>query len=178
MHRILIAGSGGQGILFMGKVIAECVMREGKNVTWIPSYGAEMRGGTANCTVVFSGEVIGSPVVRQVDILIVMNSASARKFQGRLKEGGLFLYDSSLVKGVSVREDVRACGVPASETAASLGNPKAANMVLLGAVIGQTGLFKPETAEATLDEITPERRRDTLGLNIEAVRRGVKFRGH
>jgi 2-oxoglutarate ferredoxin oxidoreductase subunit gamma len=125
--RIIIAGSGGQGILFMGKVMAFASMREKKEVTWFPSYGAEMRGGTANCTVIISDDMIGSPVVLNPDILVVMNSASLDKFQQRLRRKGLLFYDSSLIKSPSFRAEVEPVAVPATKIASALGNAKSAN---------------------------------------------------
>jgi 2-oxoglutarate ferredoxin oxidoreductase subunit gamma len=139
---IIIAGSGGQGILYLGKAIATAGMTEGREVTWIPSYGVEMRGGTANCTVIFSGEMIGSPLAFTPDMLIVMNTASAVKFQPRLKKGGLFFYDSSLIQTFDFRDDVVTVGIPATKIAGAFGSTRTANMVMLGAFVAKSGILK------------------------------------
>jgi len=169
---VLVAGSGGQGILFIGKLLAQAAMQEGKNVTWFPSYGAEMRGGTANCTVVISEETIGSPVVRNPDILIVLNTPSLERFQERLKPGGTLVLDTSLVKG-NIRDDIRVIGVPATEVAVSLGSPRAANMVVLGAVIGGTGIVSESQTIDALRELTPAKRQKSLNPNIKAIKEGI-----
>ncbi|MFA5354952.1 MAG: 2-oxoacid:acceptor oxidoreductase family protein [Thermodesulfovibrionales bacterium] len=174
-ERIIIAGSGGQGVLFLGKLIAYAGMVDGKEVTWFPSYGAEMRGGTANCTVVISPEMIGSPVVRNPHILIAMNEASFQRFAGRLLPGGTLLYDSSFMNLPVPMTEIKASGVPASDVAASLRNTKAANMVLLGALIALTRTFSREAAIRTLEEMTPSHRRDALETNTELMRRGYHF---
>ncbi|RPI36343.1 MAG: 2-oxoacid:ferredoxin oxidoreductase subunit gamma, partial [Nitrospiraceae bacterium] len=140
--RIMIAGTGGQGILFLGKAIAQAGMIEGKHVTWFPSYGAEMRGGTANCTVIMSDTMIGSPVVLNPDILIAMNGASVERFQPRLKKKGLLFFDSSLINGAAFRSTVIAIGIPATKLADAVGNTRAANMVMLGALLAETGILK------------------------------------
>ena len=134
-HSIIIAGSGGQGILFLGRLMAYATMLEGKEVTWMPSYGAEMRGGTANCTVIISDEMIGSPVVRNPAILVAMNDASYNRFACKLLSGGTLLYDSSLIKRTEHRNDIKALGVPASMLSSTLNSTKLANMVLMGAIV-------------------------------------------
>jgi 2-oxoglutarate ferredoxin oxidoreductase subunit gamma len=174
----LIAGSGGQGILFLGKLLAHAAMLAGRNVTWFPSYGAEMRGGTANCTVIVSDDVIGSPSIKTPDILIVLNEASRARFEGRLKQGGLLITDSSLVSTPSSRKDVRTVEIPATEIASGLGNPKSANMVIIGALISVDDIIDRDTARAALVEMTPERRKSTLGLNREAIEKGRAYRGN
>lgn len=176
MKSVLIAGSGGQGILFLGKLLAYAAMMAGKNVTWFPSYGAEMRGGTANCTVVVSDEIIGSPVVKSPDILVVLNEASKERFEGRLKEGGLLLMDSSLVRTNPKRSDISSVNVHATELASTLGNPRSANMVMLGALLNGEGLISEEEALAALEEITPPKRKNTLQINVEAIRKGKALR--
>jgi 2-oxoglutarate ferredoxin oxidoreductase subunit gamma len=150
-NRIIIGGFGGQGILFLGKIMAYAGMLENKEVTWFPSYGAEMRGGTANCTVIISNELIGSPVVANPDVLIAMNDASLRKFQPGLKQNGLLIFDSSLIKENSLRDDIEIAEVPATEIANRIGNTKSANMVLLGAFIASTRLLKEQTALEALE---------------------------
>ncbi len=171
----MAAGSGGQGILFLGKLLAYSGMLEGREVTWFPSYGAEVRGGTANCTVIISDEMIGSPVVRNPEILIVMNEVSLDKFQLRLKNGGILIFDSSLVKEPELRTDIRIVDVPASEIAASIGNTKYANMVMLSALLAETGIVKEGSAINALEELTPPERKKSLGANKEAIIRGRKY---
>lgn len=177
-RRIIIAGSGGQGILFLGRLMAYAAMLSEQEVTWFPSYGAEIRGGTANCTVVISDAMIGSPVVRNPDILIVLNEASFRRFSERLLPGGLLLYDSSLVAAAPLPNGVEALPVPASEIAASLNTPKSANMVLMGAFIAATGLLPLEAVSAALDEMTPPHRQYSLDRNKELIQKGYRFIEH
>ncbi len=150
-------------------------MLEGREVTWFPSYGAEMRGGTANCTVIISDELIGSPVVTSPDMLVVMNEASANKFLPRLKQGGLFLFDSSLVKEPALRTDVENVGVPAVEISSRIGNTKSANMVLLGAFIAKTGILKERSVEEAIDSSMPDRKKKVMEVNKKAIIEGVKF---
>jgi 2-oxoglutarate ferredoxin oxidoreductase subunit gamma len=174
-HKIMVAGFGGQGILFLGKLLAYSGMLEGREVTCFPSYGAEVRGGTANCTVIISDEMIGSPVVRNPEILIVMNEASLDKFQPRMKKGGILIFDSSLIKNPELRSDVRVVGVPASEIAASIGGTKFANMVMLSALLAETGIIKEESAVNALEELTPQKRKKALGANKEALIKGRRY---
>jgi 2-oxoglutarate ferredoxin oxidoreductase subunit gamma len=173
----LIAGSGGQGILFLGKLLAYGAMLEGKNVTWFPSYGAEMRGGTANCTVIISDNLIGSPIVSEPDLIVVMNEASKNKFEGRLKKGGLLLVDSSLSDLTSKRKDIRIVGVPASDVAASIGDAKYANMVLMGALISEEDLVGKEYIFEALEQLTPPHRKRGIEINKEAIGKGMAFNG-
>ncbi len=177
-NRIIIAGSGGQGILFLGRVLAFATMREGKEVTWFPSYGAEMRGGTANCTVIISDTMIGSPVVLTPDILVVMNSASLDKFQHRLKRKGLLFYDSSLIKNPEMRRDVNAVGVPATKIASALGNTKSANMVLLGALITKTALLKKASVVSIFEHSSEPVGNNGSKINTISVLEGIKYIGN
>lgn len=174
-NKIIIAGAGGQGILFLGELICYSGMFEGKKVTWFPSYGAEMRGGTANCTVIVSDEMIGSPVIRNPDILIAMNKVSYERFSERLLAGGIVIYNSSLFNientyeqhnGISVR------GVPATEISASLKNTKSANMVILGAFIRIARAFDIDSALQAIDEITPEHRKEAAAVNKDLIMKG------
>jgi len=174
-HTILVAGFGGQGILFLGKLLAYSGMIEGKEITWFPSYGAEVRGGTANCTVIISDEMIGSPIVRNPEIMVIMNEASLDKFQPRLKKNGLLIFDSSLVKKPELRPDIRAIQVPASEIAVSIGSTKYANMVMFSALLAETGMIKEKSAINALEELTPAKRKKSLDANKEAMARGRKF---
>ena len=132
-EQIILAGFGGQGVLLAGQIIAYAGMNEGKNVSWLPSYGPEMRGGTANCNVVVSDEEVGSPVVVEADCLIVMNRPSLEKYEKDLKPGGLLLLDSDLIEIEPTRTDIKVIKVPANSLAEQAGSIKAANMVMLGA---------------------------------------------
>ena len=175
---ILIGGSGGQGVLFLGRVIATVAMLLDRHVTWLPSYGAEMRGGTANCTVVVSDEPVGSPIVREIDYLIVLNSPSLNRFVKRLKRDGTLIYDASLIKGDITISSGRYRVVPvrASEVAARVGSVRYANMVLLGAYLRLTGLENPEVVKKALEMTLPERHRLRLQDNLRAVEFG--YNGH
>ncbi len=173
--RIIIAGSGGQGILFLGKLIAYAAMRENKEVTWFPSYGAEMRGGTASCTVIVSDEMIGSPVVKNSDILIVMNDASCNKFSGRLIPGGTVIYDSSLVTFPKYIKDAVIIPVPASEIAASLKSKGSANMALIGSLAALSHIADKDSFLMALEEITPRRRKNLLDINMKILMKGYDF---
>lgn len=150
-------------------------MLENKEVTWFPSYGAEMRGGTANCTVIISDELIGSPVVTNPDILIVMNDESLKKFQPRLKQNSLLIFDSSLIKDLSLRHDIESLGVPATEISATLGDTKSANMVLLGSLISKTALLEKTSVFEALESSMPERKKKSIEINKRAVMEGVRF---
>jgi 2-oxoglutarate ferredoxin oxidoreductase subunit gamma len=173
--RIIIAGSGGQGILFLGKVLSFAGMLEGKEVTWFPSYGAEMRGGTANCTVILSHNMIGSPVVLNPDILVTMNKASFDKFQPRVKKHGLIFYDGSLIKEPVVRHDVRVLAVPATEIASSAGNTKSANMVMLGAVLAATGILRKSSALKVIEGPPKAGGGNGIKANTNSVLKGIQY---
>ena len=173
--RIIIAGAGGQGILFLGKAIAQAGMIEGKHVTWFPSYGAEMRGGTANCTVILSDEMIGSPVVQTPDILIAMNRASLEKFQPSLKKEGLLFFDSSLINGVALRNAVIPVGVPATKIADTIGDTKAANMVMLGALIAETGLLKKASFDVLFSVPPASAGNKAAGINKNSLLEGMRY---
>lgn len=172
---IIVAGFGGQGILFLGKLLAYGGMLEGKEVTCFPSYGAEMRGGTANCTVIISDSMIGSPIVKKPDILIAMNEASLKRFQPKIKEGGLLLFDSSLVREPEIRADLRGVGVPASDLAAAEGQLKSSNMIIFGALIAVTGILKEGNAVKALERLISSKRKDSLEGNRGAIKRGKKY---
>ncbi|MFN3395612.1 MAG: 2-oxoacid:acceptor oxidoreductase family protein [Thermodesulfovibrionales bacterium] len=166
---ILIGGFGGQGVLLLGRLIAYGGMLEDKEVTCFPSYGAEMRGGTANCTVIISEELIGSPIVFDIDLLIAMNEASLKRFSGRVKPGGVIIYNTSLIGKPDLRVDVKYIGVPANEIAAS------ANMVMLGAFISYSGLIKPDSAYNALRMLTGSKGEERFLKNIEAIKRGIDY---
>lgn len=171
-RRTIIAGSGGQGILFLGKLIAYAAMRDNKEVTWFPSYGAEMRGGTAICTVIVSSDMIGSPVVEKTDFLIVMNETSYTKLQDRLLPGGTLIYDSSVMKSPPGRTDIISVPIPASDIAATMKNKGLANMVLIGAFSAISDLISLEALNNALWDVTSAKRRNLLPLNKEIILKG------
>jgi 2-oxoglutarate ferredoxin oxidoreductase subunit gamma len=174
MHEeIILSGFGGQGVLFAGQLLAYAAVEAGKHVTWIPSYGPEMRGGTAHCTVVVSDEPIGSPLVRHPTTAIALNLPSFEKYEPLIKPGGLLVYNKSLIVATPERTDIRYVAVPANVIAEELGNARQANVVLLGAYLAVTGLLPLEFVETALDNHLSERQRSFLASNKEALRRGA-----
>jgi 2-oxoglutarate ferredoxin oxidoreductase subunit gamma len=151
--KTVIAGFGGQGVMSMGLNLAQAALLEGKNVTYLPSYGAEVRGGTANCTVVISDEEIASPVASSPEFVIAMNQPSAVRFQNQIQSGGLFFINSSLVESAISRGDINVVSVPANSIAEESGNPKGANMVMLGAFARKSGLVSLSSVIETLKDI-------------------------
>ncbi|MHC4692322.1 MAG: 2-oxoacid:acceptor oxidoreductase family protein [Planctomycetota bacterium] len=173
---IIIAGFGGQGIILAGRLVAQTAMKAGKEVTYMPSYGAEVRGGTANCMVIISDEPIASPLVARPDSLIIMNKASLNKFASRLKNGGLLVMNSSLIDTKpELNDSIEIIAVPADEIAVELGNKKAANMVALGAYFQKRGILSPDAAVACLPDTIAKRYHKTLSVNTEAIHRGAEF---
>lgn len=171
---IVIAGFGGQGVMLMGKIIAESAMLDGLNVTWLPSYGPEMRGGTANCTVIIGDEPIGSPVVDTPDVVIAMNIPSMLKFEEVVKKDGIMILNSSVIDREPTRKDVRVYKIEANKIADAIGNSKVLNMVTLGAFAKVTGLVKLEMIEKALEETFAGRNKKLIELNLEAVQSGMK----
>ena len=171
--RVKIAGFGGQGVLLLGLALSESGMRQGYQVSWLPSYGPEMRGGTANCHVNLSERRIGSPLVSKPTVLIAMNRPSLDKFEPEVVKGGLIIYDSSLIDRPVARTDVEAFPIPATKMADELGNTRAANMVVLGAYVGYTGVVDVETVLRTLPKVI--KRKNLVPLNEKAVKKGVEF---
>ncbi len=169
--RLKIAGFGGQGILFMGVALAEAGMHAGRQVSWLPSYGPEMRGGTANCHVIISDKPIGSPLVSETDVLIAMNRPSLEKFQPEVRQGGLILYDRSLISGVAFREDVQVAAVPATELADKIGNTKVANVVMLGAYLALSKLLPDEVVLNAINA-KAHSRPGMAEFNAQALRAG------
>jgi 2-oxoglutarate ferredoxin oxidoreductase subunit gamma len=173
---IIVAGFGGQGIMLTGKLLAQTAMMAGKEVTYMPSYGAEVRGGTANCMVVIADEKIACPVVSKPDSLIVMNKASLNKFARRLKSGGLLIMNSSLIDTEPELDDsIEVVAIPADKLAVELGSKKAANMVALGAYLQKRGYLSPDAAAQALPQVLAERYHTTLPLNTEALLKGGQF---
>lgn len=172
---MILSGFGGQGILFAGKVLAAAAMRKNKMLSWLPSYGPEMRGGTANCHVKIDDAPIGSPIVTEPDVLVAMNLPSLDKFEKTVRSGGCIFVDSSLVDRKVQREDVTAIYVNSTQAADAMGMGKLANMVMLGKVIRQTGLFSPEEITKALHESLPAARAALVQPNIDAVRAGYEL---
>ena len=170
---IIISGFGGQGVMAIGKNLVEAGMAEGLEVTWSPSYGPEMRGGTANCHVVLSDRAIGSPLILHPTELIAMNAPSLTKFGPSVVPGGLVLVNSSVVKEKVGREDVRTLYVPCADIAQELGNGKVANMVMLGAYIAATGALKAETVEAMIHHMFTGPKAKLVPLNLKALEAGM-----
>lgn len=174
-EEIIFAGFGGQGVLFSGQLLTYAGMAENLYVTWIPSYGPEMRGGTANCTVILSEEEIGAPIVRHPSVVVAFNAPSQRKYEPSLKPGGLLLTNASLITEASARSDIRTLAIPASDIATELGNPRIANMVMLGALVEATGIVKPETVMQQLEEHLSARQRKWLEPNRVALAKGAEL---
>lgn len=170
---VVMAGFGGQGVLVAGKLLAYAGMLEGRHVTWFPSYGAEIRGGTANCTVIISNEEIGSPVVRNPSALLIFNDASFRKFEPRIRERGSLFLNTSLVHARSDRQDISIAEVRANDIAEELGDIRIANMVMLGAFLGKNRIVSLESVLGALKQVLPDRRHNLIPLNERALRRGA-----
>jgi 2-oxoglutarate ferredoxin oxidoreductase subunit gamma len=171
---VIMAGFGGQGILLIGKMLAYAGMHEGKEVSWLPSYGPEMRGGTANCTVVISDRPVGSPVIRSPRAVLAMNLPSLEKFEPDIRAGGLLLINSSLINRGSERDDLTVIEVPANEIATELGNPRGANMVALGAYLGASDSVSLTEVEKVVRE-TFAAKPTVIDVNIEALRKGYEL---
>jgi len=175
-EEIIIAGFGGQGIILAGRLLAQTAMKAGKEVTYMPSYGAEVRGGTANCMVIIADEPIASPLVEKPDSLIVMNKASLNKFAPRLKSASLMIMNSSLIDIKPQLDDsIEIIAIPADEIAVELGNQKVANMVAIGAYLQKRGNLSPDEAVACLSDTIAKRYHKTLPVNTQALHRGAEF---
>ncbi len=174
-NQIVIAGFGGQGLLFSGKILAYGGLLENRQLSWLPSYGPEMRGGTANCSVILSDREVGSPIVHHPDILMVMNTPSLDKYEAEVAPGGKIFIDSSLVSRKVSRDDVNVYYIPATEMAHEMGAPTLANMILLGALVQQTGCIGEETLDAALLKVVPPRKADLIDLNRKALALGKDF---
>jgi 2-oxoglutarate ferredoxin oxidoreductase subunit gamma len=168
---VIMAGFGGQGILLIGKMLAYAGMNEGKEVSWMPSYGPEMRGGTCNCTVVISDRLVGSPVIQSPKAVLAMNLPSLDKFEPDIKPGGVLLVNSSLIKRKPTRDDITVIMVPANEIANDLGSPRSANMVALGAYIGATNAVSIEEVEDIVRQNFAAKPK-LIDINLEALHRG------
>lgn len=173
--QILIAGFGGQGILFSGKFLAYEGLLEDKEVSWLPSYGPEMRGGTANCSIILSDEKIGSPIVLKPDVLIAMNLPSLDKYEGETIRGGQIFVDSSLIDKKVSREDVNTYYIPATRLASEEGLTGLANMIMIGYFIKHTGIIPYENVKKTMEKIVPAKKANLLELNLKAIELGYNY---
>jgi 2-oxoglutarate ferredoxin oxidoreductase subunit gamma len=174
-HSAVLSGFGGQGLLFAGQVLARAAIKDGLEVFWIPSYGPEMRGGTASCTVIVGDEPIGSPVVDQFDAAVAMNLPSLRKFGGRVAPGGLLIVNTSLVTSqTSSRVDISELRLPCTEIAAKAGDDKLVSIVALGALVGRLGWVTPDSVRAALREIAAKKRPEVVEADLGAFAAGLE----
>ncbi len=173
--QMLFSGFGGQGILFSGKFIAYKGLIEEKQVSWLPSYGPEMRGGTASCGVIISDEGVGSPIVSTPDILIAMNLPSLDKYESAVAKGGVIIADSSLIERKVERTDIETYYVPATKLASDNGMPKLANMIILGKLLKVLGDYNEEAITATLKKVIPPKKADMLEINLKAIKLGADY---
>lgn len=175
LEELIISGFGGQGVMLAGKLIARTAMNSGHQVTYMPSYGAEVRGGTANCMVMISEKPIALPLVTNPQALIVLNKASLTKFAPKIQPGGLLILNSSQIPARPDRDDIEVLEIPADDIAVELGSAKCTNMVALGAYMQKRKLLDPEAATETLPEVLAKRHHKTLPVNIKAILRGAEF---
>ena len=175
MLESVFAGFGGQGVMLMGQLLAYSGMYEGKQVSWFPSYGPEMRGGTANCSVVVSDEPVGSPVIAEPDILVAMNRPSLEKFEAILKSGGTLFYNSSLINIKPKRTDIKVVAIPANDIATELGNSKVSNMVVMGAILKSTNVVGLDTVMSVLKKTLSGKKQDLLPVNKAALEKGMEL---
>lgn len=173
---MIFSGFGGQGVLSMGKLLAYAAMKEGKEVSWMPSYGPEMRGGTANCMVNISDEPISSPVVTAYDVVVVLNQPSLKKFEPAVKKGGILIWESSTIKHGPTRTDINVYPLPAIDKATNeLKNVKVMNMLVLGSLVKINEIVKKDTLLLALKETLPERHHKLIPLNEKAIELGMSL---
>jgi 2-oxoglutarate ferredoxin oxidoreductase subunit gamma len=173
LEEIIIAGFGGQGVMSMGQLLAYAGMLEGKGVSWLPSYGPEQRGGTANCAVVISDEPVGSPLITMPSTAIVLNNPSFDKFEPKVRPGGLLIIDLSLVVRISDRKDLKIIELNATDMANDLGNARVANMILLGAFLEQTKIVTEDSVIESLKKVLSEDKHHLLDINKQALKKGA-----
>lgn len=174
-QQVIIAGFGGQGVMSMGQLLTYSGMLEDKKVSWLPSYGPEMRGGTANCNVIVSDDPVGSPVVTEANTAIIMNLPSLDKFEDKVVKDGILLINSSLVDKKSSREDVKVYEIPANDIANELGNSKIANMVMLGAYLELTKIVSTKSIIESLKKVLGPSKEKFIPVNEEALKRGAEI---
>lgn len=174
-YEIVIAGFGGQGVLSMGKILAYSALMENKEVSWMPSYGPEQRGGTSNVTVIVSDNPVSSPVVSDYDIVIALNQPSLDKFEPHVKKGGVLIYDSNGIHRLPQRKDIEVYEVSATDEATRMGNQKVFNMLILGALISVKSVISIESIDKGLHKSLPERHHKLIPMNMEALKRGAEI---
>ena len=174
-HELLVAGFGGQGVLSLGMTLTYAGMVEGKEISWMPSYGPEMRGGTANCIVIVSDGKISSPITTMFDTVIALNQPSMDKFEHAVRPGGLLVYESTNIITLLTRTDIHILPIAAAVEAAKLKNPKTMNMIVLGAFLERTHIVEISGVMAALKKVLPERYHHLLPLNEQALRRGMEL---
>ncbi|MDF1610623.1 MAG: 2-oxoacid:acceptor oxidoreductase family protein [Stygiobacter sp.] len=174
-EEIIIAGFGGQGVLSMGQILCYSAVMEDKEVSWMPSYGPEMRGGTANCIVIISDEKISSPILTKFDTVIVLNQPSLDKFENAVKPGGLLIYESSAIINPPTRTDIEILPIDAANEAVKLKNTKIMNMIVLGAFLKKKPIISFESAMKGLKKVLPERYHNLIPLNQEALEKGMEL---
>lgn len=173
LEELIAAGFGGQGVLSMGMTLAYAGMIENKEISWMPSYGPEMRGGTANCITIISDNKISSPIISMFDSAVILNQPSMEKFESKIKPGGLLLYESSNILKPSTRTDIEIIGIPAATEAVKMKNPKTLNMIMLGAYLERKPVVKLESVLEALKKVLPERYHNLLPINKQALERGA-----
>ncbi len=173
--KLIIAGFGGQGILFFGKLLSYKALFENKEVSWLPSYGPEMRGGTATCSVTISSSLIGSPIIDEPDILVAMNLPSLDKFESKVKSGGKIFVDSTMVDRKVKRSDVEAFYIPSSEISQEMGNVALSNIVLLGKVLKECPELGRNKIEEAIKKVVSAKHQDMYEINLEAINRGFNY---
>ena len=174
-RQMLLSGFGGQGILFSGKILAYKALLDDKQVSWLPSYGPEMRGGTASCSVIVSDEQVGSPIVSNPDILVAMNLPSPDKFEDSVVPGGMIFVDSSLVERAVKRTDVTVYPIPATRLASDNGFPTLANMIIMGKILKVLGEFDEESIMNMLKKVISARHADKIEVNLKAMQMGADY---
>lgn len=175
INKTIFAGFGGQGVLMMGYSYAHAAMHQGYHVTYLPSYGVEVRGGTANCTVVVADDEIASPIASEPDYLVVMNAPSLYTFQNRLAKGGILFLNASIIEARPTRRDITFYAVPCAEMAEEVGNPRAANVVMMGAFLQKTGIIRPDIYMKSLETIMGSKKKTMHDSNRKAFDAGFRF---
>ena len=173
--QVLIAGFGGQGVLFAGKFLAYKGLLEDKQVSWLPSYGPEMRGGTANCSIIISDEPVGSPIVSNPDVLLAMNLPSLDKYESEAVPGSVIIVDSTLIDRKLTRTDVKAFYIPATRLAKEMNAPTLANMIMVGKMIKESNAVSIDNLEDAMKKVVPAKKADLMGINMQAVMLGYNY---
>ncbi|MBQ4521155.1 MAG: 2-oxoacid:acceptor oxidoreductase family protein [Bacteroidaceae bacterium] len=174
-EEIIIAGFGGQGVLSMGKILAYSGLMEDKEVSWMPAYGPEQRGGTANVTVIVSDDRISSPILSQYDVAIILNQPSLEKFENKVKPGGILMYDGYGIAEPPTRKDIQVYRIDAMDAAAEIGNAKAFNMIVLGGLLKLKPMVTIDSVVKALRKTLPERHHHLIPMNEEAIRKGMEI---